>query len=347
MHQFNRRKKLGQNMDGSIAGRCLLAVFLLSCMAGPTWAGVAIHPTFVDAAGASWNATQRGVINQVINEWEAVFADNHTIDMTFTFKHFGTSGPLGLWNGSISTFPGTDLYPYSPEVSHTVRFNADLLSTSSPNYLWWDPTPTTSNDQPFVAWDALTVVRHELTHALGFTGDFYVDDFAKPSEVDKWESHMTGTIFDPGGLNVSMTSNSDLAHVADSGVTTSDLMIDKLVNNTRRSISEIDKRMLALAYGYTIAASLEGDFDGDGDIDGDDFLIWQAGFPIPSGATLIDGDADSDGDVDGDDFLLWQNNFLFSARLSRVPEPGSLALLAVGVALTVRRMQPTGHSGQR
>ena len=48
-----------------------------------------------------------------------------------------------------------------------------------------------------------------------------------------------------------------------------------------------------------------GDFDFDGDVDGDDFLLWQSNF----GGDGPVGDADQDGDVDGDDFLLWQSNF--------------------------------------
>ena len=77
--------------------------------------------------------------------------------------------------------------------------------------------------------------------------------------------------------------------------------------------------------------SITGDCDGDGDVDGDDFLAWQNGFPISAGAVLLDGDADEDGDVDGDDFLVWQNNFPYPAALSSVPEPASLVLLALGV----------------
>ena len=47
-----------------------------------------------------------------------------------------------------------------------------------------------------------------------------------------------------------------------------------------------------------------GDFNMDGNVDGDDFLIWQAGFNVDDS-----GDADGDGDTDGDDFLIWQSNF--------------------------------------
>ena len=54
---------------------------------------------------------------------------------------------------------------------------------------------------------------------------------------------------------------------------------------------------------------LPGDFDADGDVDGSDFGIWQAGYPIISGASPSDGDADLDGDVDGTDYGIWQTNY--------------------------------------
>jgi hypothetical protein len=51
---------------------------------------------------------------------------------------------------------------------------------------------------------------------------------------------------------------------------------------------------------------VSGDFDADGDVDGDDFLVWQSNFNDPS---PLGGDGDGDGDVDGNDFLIWQANF--------------------------------------
>ncbi len=56
-----------------------------------------------------------------------------------------------------------------------------------------------------------------------------------------------------------------------------------------------------LFMGINSALQHTADFDSDGDVDGDDFLLWQAGFAIDAG-----GDADGDLDIDGDDFLLWQ-----------------------------------------
>ena len=89
--------------------------------------------------------------------------------------------------------------------------------------------------------------------------------------------------------------------------------------------------------GHPLLAN-QGDFDGDGDIDGNDFLIWQNNFPRNDGEAIsFIGDATGDGNVDGDDFLIWQNSFPYPAALSKTPEPASLGLLALGGLLMLRR----------
>ena len=134
-------------------------------------------------------------------------------------------------------------------------------------------------------------------------------------------------------------------------------LIDVLINDLGLDLSGwyLDDAKAISADGTTIvgmgqhAGSHEGwiaviseltpqsDADFDGDVDGDDFLLWQNGFPVSAGAALLDGDADGDGDVDGDDFLIWQNSFPYPAELSAVPEPNSLALLALGSLLMLKR----------
>jgi hypothetical protein len=86
-----------------------------------------------------------------------------------------------------------------------------------------------------------------------------------------------------------------------------------------------------------IGATIPGDFDGDGMVDGADLAQWRGDFGVDGGS-----DADGDGDSDGQDFLVWQRNLGATAAApaaAAVPEPGSLMLLAVGVAgsLAARR----------
>ncbi len=76
---------------------------------------------------------------------------------------------------------------------------------------------------------------------------------------------------------------------------------------------------------------LPGDADADNDVDGVDFGLWQAGYPMASGATLADGDFDGDGDVDGVDFGLWQAAYPTNVGgAGTLPEPATLAVLALG-----------------
>jgi hypothetical protein len=56
-------------------------------------------------------------------------------------------------------------------------------------------------------------------------------------------------------------------------------------------------------------APATADFDGDGDVDGRDFLTWQRGYGMTTGATLAHGDSNADGDVDGDDLATWQETY--------------------------------------
>ena len=77
---------------------------------------------------------------------------------------------------------------------------------------------------------------------------------------------------------------------------------------------------------------LTADFDEDGDIDGADFLSWQRGLGITSGATLAQGDANFDGAVNDLDLIVWQQQFGTAAALATagtVPEPTASVLLLI------------------
>ena len=71
-----------------------------------------------------------------------------------------------------------------------------------------------------------------------------------------------------------------------------------------------------------VVANQAGDFDGDGDVDGADFLEWQRTDGTPAGLTE------------------WQNNFGNPlSAVTSVPEPSSLVLLVFGSALLLRRRE--------
>ncbi|WP_145060461.1 hypothetical protein [Adhaeretor mobilis] len=86
------------------------------------------------------------------------------------------------------------------------------------------------------------------------------------------------------------------------------------------------------------------DFNGDGDVDGRDFLVWQSGLGITSGAQITDGDADNDHDVDADDLTVWTDQYGNQTLISSatpVPEPSTaiLAGLCSIAAISSRRFR--------
>jgi hypothetical protein len=77
------------------------------------------------------------------------------------------------------------------------------------------------------------------------------------------------------------------------------------------------------------------DSDLDGDVDGADFLAWQRGLGLTTGATRGVGDANGDEKVNAADLDLWKAQFgpaVATAAAQAVPEPTAAFLLVCGVA---------------
>ncbi len=65
-----------------------------------------------------------------------------------------------------------------------------------------------------------------------------------------------------------------------------------------------------------------GDADGDGDVDGNDFLVWQRNLGKTSGATQAQGDATGDGRVDAADLAVWKSEHGSGAAAVMIPATG-------------------------
>jgi hypothetical protein len=86
-------------------------------------------------------------------------------------------------------------------------------------------------------------------------------------------------------------------------------------------------------YDSGVVIQNDADFNGDGSVDGADFLIWQRGFG--SGSTLQQGDANGDSIVNVADLDVWKTQFGAAATsvAAAVPEPATGVIGLVGLSL--------------
>ena len=93
---------------------------------------------------------------------------------------------------------------------------------------------------------------------------------------------------------------------------------------------------------FSGAPIVPGDANGDGHVDGLDYLEWAANYathPGPDG-DQSDGDFNDDGWIDGLDYLLWAANYgQGPLDAVAVPEPGGWVLLLTGGVWIIRRRQ--------
>ena len=94
--------------------------------------------------------------------------------------------------------------------------------------------------------------------------------------------------------------------------------------------------------GSSSQAIVNADFDTDGDVDGNDFLIWQRGFStsVPDGTQSV-GDADGDRDVDGGDLVIWEEQFNAGTTSAVISQTMSIVLPAELFAATQESLPPS------
>lgn len=182
--------------------------------------------------------------------------------------------------------------------------------------------------------DFLTIAWHELAHVFGFGTAASFDNLV--TEQVFQGSEVVGLMGSPIGMTsdldhwVSNTTSPPYADQPASALTAA------LVLGRRTPLTPLDYSALA-DIGWQVPdklLGLHGDNDGNGSVEGRDFLIWQRQFGM-TGNNLA-GDSNGDGMVDDFDLLLWRQNH--GAQLAaggfagiQVPEPNPAWLAVVAL----------------
>jgi len=197
-----------------------------------------------------------------------------------------------------------------------------------------------SVSQDNINWhDILDVYADDLFPTLGYSDTVYTGagnsggtiptDFTKPVDPS----------FDPFGETESEINTAYDGSGGGTGVDLSDVELD-WIQYVRVSVTSGSSEIDAFADVSAVLGQppiLTADFDDNTVVNGKDFLIWQRGYGIESGAEHADGDATGDGVVNGDDLHRWSEQFTgvassssaTSATESVIPEPSSCTLATV------------------
>ena len=173
---------------------------------------------------------QKDLFDEAVSEWtdflrSPTFDPDVVVEITVTFKNLGTH------KGGDTTGHTAD--------SSGLPTGANIEINTNPIVYYG-----ASDQVPANKFDALTSMKHELGHALGFSTTF-----------DLWNDQVPpGTrIFDPHGLNVTMagTGPAGRSHLSDTAEP-GDLMDLTTPPGERRTPSTLDFKMLSVAFGYQV-----------------------------------------------------------------------------------------------
>ena len=197
----------------------------------------------------------------------------------------------------------------------------------------------------------IVITLDEETNLLAFSAEFLSEEGAEGILQIFFNGELAATVDERTAVEGIVEYIFSLPETLEAGDYLLEFRLDPLTDVA--SNIQIDN----ITMGY-IVPEIGGDFDGDGDVDGEDFLTWRRNDGSQSGLNIWQEnfgtkdsiDFDDDGDVDGADFLSWQRNGVSESDLilwratfgdvaspntaasAIVPEPPTGIMLMLGMA---------------
>jgi endonuclease I len=291
---------------------------------------------FQVTAGGSATSTLSGRFN--------AFRTNQTDSKTLSVGLNASTGTAGLKTGSV-TIDNLDITTgggagrgandandvITVNLSVLAHANASFAGGSDLNSFTIDlGTTTMGATAPTVNFDLFN-----LDAAAGFTAGLDLDSIVGSGATSTLTTNLAtfnGVSTLNGGLSRSFTAAMNTSTAGTFSATyTLGFSDENLVGAT--NLSNLTLTLMGIVAPAAVA---NADFNGDGSIDGQDFLVWQSGLGLTGTAERLNGDANGDHAVDAVDLAIWRTQFgTTPPGFASVPEPTAAVMLAAGVACFV------------
>ncbi len=319
--------------------------------ASPTKAGTVTSTTPRGVFAIAGNSTSAGVDNTpgTDDDWQNGNGIPTGLTLNFVAEFTISVGPNAP-AGSFLTFPGNLGNPPDNDFGNGLGMTQTLGDVSTlevgEELLF---SPFTISDASFsgmVAEPGFTVgtptvspLSAQVFRSAGFTS---ASEGALLTRTSDGETVGFGTQTGTLANNVAIANNFNNMFPAQAGPYT---FVMTAGNMALKGIE------FAYDVSYDINPSVGGDnadFNGDGLVDGADYLIWQQNFALTGGATQAQGNANptADGNVDAADLAVWAGQFGAVGAAVGVPEPAAATLAAVGLLGAALRRKGMGLLGR-